>query len=37
MDNFSYRAGHNMEKAKNDRRAAESKSHMGKNPYKVPD
>jgi|SRR5581483_3949710 len=33
-DNFEYRAGYNMEKAKNDRRAAESKSHMGTNPYK---
>lgn len=34
FDNFSYRAGHNMEKAKTERRNAESKSHMGKNPYK---
>lgn len=33
-DNFSYRAGHNMENAKAERRAAESKSHMGTNPYK---
>ena len=32
-DNFSYRAGHNMENAKATRRAAESKSHMGTNPY----
>lgn len=32
-DNFEYRAGFNMEKAKGDRRAAESKSHMGSNPY----
>ena len=32
-DNFSYRAGHNMEKAKTERREAEGKSHMGKNPY----
>lgn len=32
-DNFSYRAGHNMEKAKSERRSAESKSHMGNNPY----
>lgn len=35
-DNFGYRAGHNMEKAKSDRRAAESKSHMGSNPYNSP-
>jgi len=32
-DNFGYRAGHNMEKAKSERRAAETKSHMGTNPY----
>ena len=32
-DNFGYRAGHNMEKAKSERRVAESKSHMGTNPY----
>lgn len=32
-DNFTYRAGHNMENAKATRRAAESKSHMGTNPY----
>ena len=33
-DNFGYRAGHNMENAKAERRAAQSKSHMGTNPYK---
>ncbi|NIQ16892.1 MAG: hypothetical protein GTO02_21665 [Candidatus Dadabacteria bacterium] len=33
-DNFGYRAGHNMEKAKSERREAEAKSHMGSNPYK---
>ena len=32
-DSFSYRAGHNLEKAKEERRYAESKSHMGSNPY----
>lgn len=32
-DNFSYRAGHNMEGAKTCRREAEAKSHMGTNPY----
>lgn len=32
-DNFSYRAGHNMETAKSDRRKAASKSHMGTDPY----
>ena len=32
-DNFSYRAGYNMEKAKEERRAAEAQ-HKGKNPYK---
>jgi DNA-directed RNA polymerase subunit RPC12/RpoP len=32
-DNFGYRAGHNMEKAKADRRAAEAVSHMGTDPY----
>lgn len=32
-DNFSYRAGHNMENAKAERRAAEAQSHMGANPY----
>lgn len=36
-DNFEYRAGYNMESAKADRRAAEAKSHMGSNPYRVPD
>ncbi len=32
-DNFSYRAGFNMEKAKGDRREAAKKSHMGTDPY----
>jgi|SRR6516225_5603392 putative FmdB family regulatory protein len=32
-DNFSYRAGYNMEKAQNERRAAEDASHMGQSPY----
>ncbi len=32
-DNFGYRAGHNMEKAKSERREAEKYSHMGANPY----
>lgn len=32
-ERFGYRAGVNMEKAKAERRAAESKSHMGTNPY----
>lgn len=32
-DNFEYRAGHNMESAKQDRRNAESLSHVGANPY----
>lgn len=29
-DSFSYKAGFNMEKAKDERRAAEAASHMGK-------
>jgi putative FmdB family regulatory protein len=33
MGIFSYRAGHNMERAKGERRAAEAASHMGSNPY----
>jgi hypothetical protein len=33
MGIFSYRAGHNMEKAKGERRAAEAASHMGQSPY----
>ncbi len=33
MDNFGYRAGHNMENAKNERRVAEAASHMGSAPY----
>lgn len=43
MDNFGYRAGFNMEKAQDCRRAAEAASHMGADPYstgefgKVPD
>ena len=37
-DNFGYRAGFNMDKAKSDRRAAEGKSHMGSNPFgNIPD
>lgn len=32
-DNFSYRAGYNMETARSDRRKAASKSHMGTDPY----
>jgi DNA-directed RNA polymerase subunit RPC12/RpoP len=32
-DNFGYRAGYNMEGAKNDRRKAAAKSHMGIDPY----
>jgi len=33
MDNFGYRAGYNMEKAKDCRRQAEEASHMGTDPY----
>ena len=33
-DNFSYRAGYNMEKAQNERRAAQEASHMGGRPYR---
>ncbi len=33
FDNFSYRAGYNMEQAQNLRRDAEKASHMGKTPY----
>lgn len=33
FDNFSYRAGYNLEKAQNERRAAEDQSHMGSAPY----
>lgn len=33
MDNFGYRAGHNLEKAKDCRRKAETLSHMGATPY----
>ncbi len=37
-DNFEYRAGFNMEKAKGDRRNAAGKSHMGTDPFKnIPD
>lgn len=32
-EKFSYRAGYLKEQAQADRRNAESKSHMGKNPY----
>ena len=32
-DNFTYRAGHNLEKAKKDRRKAEEQSHVGLTPY----
>lgn len=35
-DNFSYRAGFNMEKAKGERREAAKKSHMGSDPYNSP-
>jgi len=37
MDSFSYRAGYNMEKAQNERRAAEAASHMGDSPYDTND
>lgn len=33
MNNFGYRAGKNMEKAKGERRTAEALSHMGSTPY----
>lgn len=33
MDNFGYRAGHNLAKAKDCRRQAEAVSHMGETPY----
>jgi putative FmdB family regulatory protein len=33
FDNFSYRAGYNLDKAQDERRAAESASHMGAAPY----
>lgn len=32
-DSFEYRAGYNLEKAQNERREAEKKSHMGSNPH----
>jgi len=32
-DNFGYRAGYNMNKAQDERRAAQKASHMGMNPY----
>ena len=32
-DNFSYRAGFNMDKAQGERRTAQKLSHMGTNPY----
>lgn len=34
FDNFGYRAGYNMEQAKELRRKAESSSHVGATPYK---
>ena len=37
MDSFSYRAGMNMEKAKEERRVAQKRDHMGLNPYRVRD
>lgn len=33
-DNFGYRAGHNYAAAEEERRQAESRSHMGTTPYK---
>jgi putative FmdB family regulatory protein len=36
-DSFSYRAGVNMEKAKDQRRHAQQHDHMGANPYKDAD
>lgn len=33
QDSFTYRAGYNMEQAKETRRIAEEKSHMGTQPY----
>lgn len=36
MDNFGYRAGFNMERAKGERRKAEELSHMGQDPYQTP-
>jgi len=33
FDNFEYRAGYNLEKAQNERRAAEQASHVGSEPY----
>lgn len=33
FDNFSYRAGYNMDQAQELRRKAESASHMGSEPY----
>ncbi len=33
-DNFGYRAGYNLEKAKGDRRKAQDLSHVGSNPYR---
>lgn len=37
FDNFSYRAGYNLDKAQNERRAAESASHVGAAPYMAHD
>ena len=33
FDNFSYRAGYNLDKAQDERRPAEAASHMGTTPY----
>jgi len=33
LENFEYRAGHNMAKAKRERRAAAAQSHMGAKPH----
>jgi putative FmdB family regulatory protein len=37
FDNFEYRAGWNLDKAKGERRVAEAKSHMGQTPYRTID
>ena len=36
MGVFNYRAGHNLDKAKGERRVAEAGSHMGTDPYQQP-
>lgn len=33
MDNFEYQAGWRLDRAKDERRAAEAKSHVGSSPY----